>query len=108
MFLIVSRFLTPKGFGGLTVFPFVIVRKKEHAADLVFLNHERIHIKQQLELLVLPFFVWYFVEFLFRLVQYKNRNDAYRNIGFEKEAYANENNKDYLMSRRFWSFWNYL
>jgi hypothetical protein len=57
---------------------------------------------------VLPFFIWYFMEYLVRLVQYKNADLAYRNISFEREAYANEENLTYLKSRSFLRFLNYL
>ena len=46
----------------------------------------------------------YGIEFLIRLIQYKNRHKAYRNISFEREAYANEKDLDYLKSRPFWGF----
>ncbi len=108
MFLIVSKYLLPKGFNGLTVFPFVILRARHHADDAVILLHEKIHIRQQLELLVVPFFVWYGLEFLIRWARCGNRMQAYYNIGFEREAYANEKDPDYLRSRSFWSFVNYL
>jgi len=107
MFLIVSKYLIPKGYRGMTVFPFVILRERKDADLPVLMNHERIHIRQQLELLILPFFIWYFVEYLFRLLQYRNHNQAYRNICFEREAYENENDLDYLKSRSFWRFLKY-
>src|SRR4051812_29775840 len=107
MFVIVSRYLIPKGFGGITIFPFVILKTEDHAVDAVYVNHEKIHIRQQLELLVLPFFVWYGIEFMVRLVQYRSKTLAYQNISFEKEAYANEKRLDYLKSRRFWNFLRY-
>jgi hypothetical protein len=72
------------------------------------LNHEKIHIKQQLELLVVFFFIWYGIEFLIRLVQYKNRREAYYNISFEREAYTKEKDLDYLKQRSFWSFLKYV
>jgi hypothetical protein len=108
MFVIVSRYLIPKGFGGLTVFPFIIVGTKAHRSQADFINHEKIHIRQQSELLVLPFFIWYFLEYFIRLIQYKNGNMAYKNISFEREAYANEDNLGYLKSRRFWDFLKWL
>lgn len=74
----------------------------------MLINHEKIHIKQQLELLWLPFFIWYFVEYLVRLVQYRNWNIAYRNISFEREAYQNEYNPNYLLTRERFSFFKYL
>jgi hypothetical protein len=108
MFLIVTKYLIPKGYRGLATFPFVFVKYRVDKENLVFLNHEKIHLRQQLELLVLPFFIWYFLEYLFRLVQYKNADLAYRNISFEREAYANELNLKYLKNRAFWRFLNHL
>jgi hypothetical protein len=108
MFVIVVKYLIPKGFRGLTVFPFVFIKYAFDSENKVLLNHEKIHIRQQMELLVLPFFLWYFVEYAVRLLQYKNANFAYRNISFEREAYDNELDVDYLKRRTFFSFLNYL
>ena len=108
MWLIVSKFCVPKGFSGITVFPFVFVRDEFFARNNTFLNHEKIHLRQQLELLVFPFFIWYIVEFFIRWIQFKNKKQAYRNISFEREAYANEQNVDYLKKRRWFSFVSYL
>lgn len=108
MIIIVFKFLTSKGIRGLTVFPFIIIGKKIDLADDVLLNHEKIHIRQQLEMLVLPFYIWYFLEFFWRWIQYKDKNKAYRNISFEREAYANEKKFHYLKSRNFWNFLKYI
>lgn len=108
MFLIVAKYLIPRGYRGLAVFPFVLVKYKLDKENKVFVNHEKIHLRQQLELLVIPFFIWYFVEFLFRFMQYRTIDLAYRNISFEREAYANENNYDYLNTRAFLSSLRYL
>jgi hypothetical protein len=108
MFVIVAKYLIPKGYRGLTLFPFVFVKYVFDSKNQTLVNHEKIHIKQQLELLVLPFFVWYFVEYAVRLLQYKNADLAYRNISFEREAYANEINLSYLETRKYFSFLKYL
>ena len=108
MFVIVAKYLIPKGFRGITIFPFVILKYPFDSQNKVVINHEKIHIRQQLELLILLFFLWYFVEYAVRLLQYKNGNLAYRNISFEREAYANEQHLDYLKNRSFFSFLNYL
>ena len=108
MFLIISKYLIPKKYRGLTFFPFVIIRNKFDKTDLVLINHEKIHLRQQLELLVLPFYTWYFLDFLIKLFRYKDSNKAYRNIIFEKEAYANENDPNYLKKRSFWGFLRYV
>lgn len=107
MFILISKFFTPKGFNGITIFPFVILRDVKNKMNLRLINHEKIHIRQQLELLVLPFFIWYLVEYLFRLYQFKDRNKAYRNIVFEREAYENEKDLNYLQKRSFWNFLRY-
>ena len=108
MFVLVIKYLTPKGFRGLTLYPFVFLKDKSDKENVVLLNHERIHIRQQIELLVVPFYIWYSLEYLVRLIQFNDRNLAYRNISFEREAYQNEKNLDYLKQRSFWSFINYL
>ncbi len=108
MILIVFKYLTPKGFRGITIFPFVIFTHAEDKNNKIVVNHERIHIRQQVELLIVPFYIWYCLEFLIRLVKYRDRSKAYRNICFERESYANEKNLDYLKSRSFWRFLKYL
>ncbi|WP_298120339.1 hypothetical protein [Flavobacterium sp.] len=108
MILIVFKYLTPRGFRGLTFYPFVFLADKDDKLNKVFINHERIHIRQQIELLILPFYLWYFTEYLLRLIQYKNRKKAYYNISFEREAYANEKDLNYLEQRSFWMFLKYI
>ena len=108
MIVLVFKYLIPKGFRGFTFFPFVFLSDKKDKAHTVLLNHERIHIRQQLELLIVLFFIWYGIEFLVRLVRYKNRRVAYYNISFEREAYANEKDLYYLKQRSFWRFLKYF
>ncbi|GAL61084.1 hypothetical protein JCM19300_4022 [Algibacter lectus] len=104
----ISKYLVPKGYSGITLYPFVFLKTKKMKNDTVLLNHEKIHLKQQLELLILPFYIWYVLEFVFRFIQHKNWHVAYINISFEKEAYVNERNLQYLNERRFWRFLKYL
>ncbi len=106
--IFISKYIVPKGYTGMAVFPFVFLKEKYLKNDKVLVNHERIHLRQQLELLLLPFYLFYLIEFLFRLVYYQNWKKAYKNISFEREAYANEQNLDYLKQRAFWTFLKYL
>jgi hypothetical protein len=108
MIVLVVKYLTPKGFRGITLFPFILLTKKEDREDVVIINHEMIHIRQQLEMLIVPFFVWYGIEFLIRWIQLKNKHVAYRNISFEREAYANEKDLHFLKQRSFWFFLKYV
>lgn len=104
MFLIVAKYLIPKGFRGVTIYPFILVKYREDLNDSIFINHEKIHIRQQVELLIIPFFIWYLSEYFVRLLQYRNANLAYRNISFEREAYSEESNLLYLNNRHFYRF----
>lgn len=106
--IILSKYLVPRGYTGLAVYPFVFLKHKNLKLDKVLINHEKIHLKQQLELFVIPFFLFYLIEFCVRLIQYKNWYLAYRNISFEREAYKNEHDLNYLESRSIWSFAKYF
>ena len=102
-----------KGVVGMAIFPFVFLKKSyvdrisKETLDRT-INHEYIHLKQQAELLCIFFYIWYFVEFCIRCILIGNTDVAYRNICFEKEAYHNENNTEYLKIRKFWSFIKYI
>ena len=74
----------------------------------VIINHESIHIKQQKEMLVIPFYIWYCFEYLIRYLQYKNWYKAYQNISFEREAYKHERDLNYLQNRKLFSWFKYL
>ena len=102
--IVVIKYLIPKNYSGLTIFPFIFLRNKKNINDVFLLNHEKIHLKQQIELLWIFFFVWYFIEYIIRFYQYKNHEFAYKNISFEKEAYKNEHNLNYLKSRKLFAF----
>lgn len=68
------------------------------------LNHELIHAAQQKELLYIPFFIWYVIEWLVLCCKYRNWLKAYYNIRFEKEAYCHQNELDYLSKRKHYHY----
>ena len=106
--VIISKYLVPKNYIGLTIYPFVFLKNKELKSDEYLLNHENIHLQQQKELLWIFFFIIYTVEYFIRLIQYKNHHKAYKNISFEREAYINEGNLNYLLDRKIFSFLSYF
>jgi hypothetical protein len=108
MKIIVSKYLIPKGYAAMALYPFILLGSKHLKDNSVMLNHESIHLRQQAELLVLPFYVWYTAEYLIRLCLYQDRRKAYRNISFEREAYYHERDKNYLEDRKTWNFIRYL
>ena len=85
----------------ITLFPFIFIKDE---GDEVLIRHETIHIKQQLELLIVGFYVWYAIDYLIKLIKTRKPKWAYRNIIFEKEAYDNQNDRDYLSKRTLWRF----
>jgi len=106
--ILISKYIVPRGYLGITIFPFMVLKTKTLKADKVLINHEKIHLKQQLEWLIFPFYIIYTFEFLFRLIQFRNWDAAYRNISFEREAYTNEKDLDYLKSRPKFNTLNYF
>ena len=68
--------------------------------DPVELNHELIHSAQQRELLYLPFFIWYGIEWLVLYFKYHDWLKAYYHIRFEQEAYAHQHDLKYLKQRK--------
>ena len=88
----------------ITLFPFIV--SKEKMSDIT-LNHERIHLKQQKELWLLGFYVLYGLYWLKNRVSGMSSSEAYFNIPFEKEAYENQKDMSYLMSRKSQSWLNY-
>lgn len=92
----------------ITLFPFVLLRYPNDRNDPVLLNHERIHLKQQLELLVIPFYIWYLTEYAKHRFRGLNHLEAYLQISFEKEAYCNEQRLDYLGKRPAFAFRKHL
>lgn len=106
--LIFSKYLfVNKTFNALTIWPFIILRDKDLKQDKMVINHEKIHLRQQIELLWFFYFIWYLAEFSINLLRYRDFMKSYYKIGFEKEAYANEHNPDYLKKRKFWGFLKY-
>ncbi len=108
MIVMVNKYILAKGFNGVSIWPFIILKNKKFKNDSILLNHEKIHLRQQAELFLVGFYLWYLIEYLIRILQYKNRALAYRNISFEREAYRNELNMNYTLSRQLWGFLNYL
>ena len=95
------------GVQGITLCPFIIA-KKNMKNNKRFINHERIHIQQSIEMLIIFFYLWYVIEFLIKFAIYKNWRAAYSLISFEKEAYRNQYNYEYIENRKPYSFINYL
>lgn len=92
MKIIRQNILPPKGFLAINLFGYLFCRPNAKITDIT-INHEQIHTEQMKEMLYVPFYLWYGVEWLVKLFC---KGNAYRNLSFEREAYSNQYNLDYL------------
>ena len=113
------------GYKCINLFGILFV-KNDAKIDDVTINHEAIHSRQFVELMVLfavatvfirwwlpvfapfAFYVWYIVEWLIHLIRFRSADIAYRRISFEREAYANQGDAGYLNGRRWFGFLKYI
>jgi len=93
-----------RGFTAINLLGMLFVHPGVYLSDEL-MNHERIHTAQQREMLYVFFYVAYLVEWLLRLPM---RGNAYRNISFEREAYANQRNLHYLERRPHYAWRHYI
>jgi len=104
-----SQWILGAHFRAMCIWPVLFVRPSDQLADHpATLNHEKIHARQQLEMLWLFFFLWYGLEFLVRYLQLHDRLEAYRALSHEKEAHANDENPGYLKQRKVWAWIRYI
>lgn len=93
----------PQGYKAITIGPFVIT-KPHTILNPIDLQHEDIHWAQEKEMLIFPFFLWYVIEFLIRLIIYRDWDKAYKNILFEQEAYTHQEDPDYIKTRKHYAW----
>lgn len=121
-----------KGFQAITILPFIFARNSAKWLKDYVLNHETIHLRQQLEVLIASaaviaalilifgwswwwmltsfgvYYTWYGLEWLVRLAICHDTNLAYKNIAVEQEAYLNEHDMGYLKGRRLFAWVEYI
>lgn len=71
-------------------------------------NHETIHYRQQLELLFIFQWVLYGLFHVINLFRYKDGAIAYYENPFEREAYDNDQDLDYLKTRKHYAWVRYI
>jgi len=111
-------------YAGMVILPYVFVylkNKTEHQIK-VLKNHENIHVAQvndEIKKLgaILGWLVWYskYIGYWLKGVlggyfstKGKSSRQAYMNIPYEKEAYANEKKLTYLQKRKPFAYKNYM
>ena len=104
MKIIRNKYIPFKGFRAINLFGILFVRGNARIDDIT-LNHEKIHTAQIKELWYVFFYLWYVTEWLIRLFM---KGNAYRNISFEREAYDNQYDLNYLKNRKRFNFAKYI
>lgn len=110
MKIVYNRFIPFRGFFAINLFGTLFVRVErgypQPSVSGKTINHESIHTEQMKELGYVFFYILYFIEWLVRLIT--NTSSAYRSISFEREAYGNQDNMNYLNNRKRYSWIKYI
>ena len=99
MKIIRNKVLPFTGFKAINLFGILFVRKGAKMSE-EDINHESIHSAQMKEMLYIFFYLFYVIEWVIKVIKYKDLDIAYRAISFEKEAYMNQGNLEYLLRRQ--------
>ena len=109
MKLVVNDYIPFPGYKCMALWPFIFIRRAALSRyTKTDDNHEEIHGEQQKEMLIIFFLLWYLIEWLIRLIIYRNQAEAYRNISFEQEAYEHESDLEYLNKRKRFNWIKYI
>lgn len=105
--IVLSKWIPFGKYVAMAFWPVVVVKKpidtKLNLARI--LNHEFIHLEQQKELFVIPFYLIYVLEFCFHFLSIWNWDQAYRSISFEREAFAHQYDLLYNSTRKRFAMW---
>jgi|688.fasta_scaffold95200_2 hypothetical protein len=102
------KYIAGKNVRAMALFPFILVKNREIKESIETINHEKIHWKQQIEMLLILFYLLYFAFYFYFRIRGMNHYNAYMSIPFEKEAYRNQDNLFYRLNRPFWAWLKYL
>ena len=103
MIVVKNKFIPFGKYDAIVLWPFIFAKKELYA---YVLRHEKIHGRQQVEMFIVFFFLWYLIEWLIKLPIYGKK--AYSNVSFEREAYGNQYKKDYLDKRKHYAWFRYI
>lgn len=108
MKIVENKFFPGGAFKAINIFGLVFHRSNGRQMLPVDINHEAIHTEQMKELLFIPFYILYGLEWLFKFFYYWNGKKAYRAISFEGEAYDHQYELDYIQHRKRYSWLKYI
>lgn len=108
MIILYNKYFPRGTFYAINLLGIVLARKDWGELSERDRNHEYIHTLQQREMLFLPFFLWYVLEWLWLWARCRDRMEAYRNVSFEREAYTMQHDRDYPRRRKPFSWLRYM
>lgn len=130
MKIIYNNIIPFDGFIAINLFGILFARKQYKPLSKNTLLHESIHTLQIKETGYIFFYIWYLIEWIIRLIYYfieaiynldeiasfseiwhhlKNYlSKAYYNISFEKEAYINQYDDNYIKKRKYLMWLKYI
>lgn len=130
--IIYNNIIPFRGYTAVTIWPLIFGRKSRKPLKMHVERHERIHLRQQLEVMLLSaavlaavillagwswwwmllnlgvYYAGYGLDYAIRRILYRSPNEAYRNIACEQEAYLNEQDAAYLANRRPFAWIRYI
>lgn len=114
MKIIRNSIIPAKGFKAINLFGVLFVRGNAVISKKT-LRHEHIHTMQMREMLYVPFYLWYGIEYVIRffgwIFEKKPCDPDYKpcdRMSFEKEAYGNEHDVYYPKTRKHFSWFKYI
>lgn len=107
--IVYSNHIPAKGYIAILILFWMVVREEYRNKLPWFAEiHETIHLRQELEMLVMLFYLWYGIEFILKLAVTFSCSRAYRSVSFEQEAYSNQLDRNYLERRRHFAWLKYV
>ena len=94
-------FFAPITIGAITL-GFIVFSRDEMTEQTK--RHETIHFQQFLELGFIGFLVLYLWDWFIGFLKYRNGQIAYYEIRAEREAYDNDDDENYLATRKRWQW----
>ena len=114
MKIIENNILPPRGYKAITLGPLIFVRKGTVLSDRD-VNHEAIHWEQYKETFIIGFFLVYVIEFILRSFTIEEKKDGrgywnrvYHSLSMEREAYAHQDEPNYIKSRKHFAWIGYI
>lgn len=110
-----SKIIPVKGYHAITLFDHMIIRNefKDVPVKKQYINHELIHSAQARDFGIgfcgyFIFYLWYLLEWMFKLPSWFFGGKPYNSVSFEQEAYNREFDYTYLDDRKRFEWLKYV